>query len=51
MLSNEAGSEVKSKKPVVLKYGLNHVTTLVENKTAKLVVHLPLLEQPRVMIL
>merc|ERR1712124_26451 len=32
------GQEVKSKKPVVLKYGLNHVTTLVENKTAKLVV-------------
>merc|ERR1719240_1047682 len=28
----------KSKKPVVLKYGLNHVTTLVENKLAKLVV-------------
>jgi len=27
-----------SKKPTVLKYGLNHVTTLVENKQAKLVV-------------
>merc|ERR1712228_864342 len=27
-----------SKKPVVLKYGLNHVTWVVENKTAKLVV-------------
>merc|ERR1711879_631960 len=26
------------KKPVVLKYGLNHVTTLVENKSAKLVI-------------
>merc|ERR1719455_3813 len=34
----KSGEEVKSKKPVVLKYGLNHVTTLVENKTAKLVV-------------
>merc|ERR1712146_816128 len=32
------GQEVKTKKPVVLKYGLNHVTTLVENKQAKLVV-------------
>merc|ERR1711904_594955 len=32
------GQEVKTKKPVVLKYGLNHVTTLVENKAAKLVV-------------
>jgi large subunit ribosomal protein L7Ae len=32
------GSEVKTKKPMVLKYGLNHVTTLVENKVAKLVV-------------
>merc|ERR550514_457137 len=32
------GEEVKTKKPVVLKYGLNHVTTLVENKSAKLVV-------------
>merc|ERR1712203_53120 len=26
------------KKPQVIKYGLNHVTTLVENKVAKLVV-------------
>merc|ERR1739844_790453 len=26
------------KKPQVIKYGLNHVTTLVENKQAKLVV-------------
>merc|ERR1719305_2004858 len=35
----KAGNDGKSgKKPVVLKYGLNHVTTLVENKTAKLVV-------------
>jgi len=32
------GAESKTKKPQVLKYGLNHVTTLVENKTAKLVV-------------
>merc|ERR1712060_416566 len=32
------GQEVKSKKPVVIKYGLNHVTTLIENKAAKLVV-------------
>merc|ERR1719384_352176 len=32
------GQEVKSKKPQVVKYGLNHVTTLVENKQAKLVV-------------
>jgi len=32
------GKESKSKKPQVIKYGLNHVTTLVENKTAKLVV-------------
>merc|ERR1711982_16554 len=34
----KAGEEVKTKKPVVLKYGLNHVTSLVENKAAKLVV-------------
>jgi len=35
----KAGGEAKAgKKPVVLKYGLNHVTTLVENKVAKLVV-------------
>jgi len=34
----KAGEEVKTKKPMVLKYGLNHVTTLVENKVAKLVV-------------
>merc|ERR1719152_334744 len=32
------GQEVKTKKPVVLKYGLNHVTTLVEQKAAKLVI-------------
>jgi large subunit ribosomal protein L7Ae len=34
----KAGEEVKTKKPMVLKYGLNHVTTLIENKQAKLVV-------------
>jgi large subunit ribosomal protein L7Ae len=32
------GKQVEGKKPVVLKYGLNHITTLVENKQAKLVV-------------
>jgi len=32
------GQEVKTKKPTVIKYGLNHVTTLIENKTAKLVI-------------
>merc|ERR1719159_752397 len=32
------GQESKSKKPQVLKYGLNHVTTLIEEKTAQLVV-------------
>merc|ERR1712176_498329 len=32
------GGEVKTKKPQVLKFGLNHVTSLVENKSAKLVV-------------
>merc|ERR1719492_90581 len=32
------GQEVKTKKAQVLKYGLNHVTTLIENKQAKLVV-------------
>merc|ERR1711998_386901 len=32
------GQEVKTKKPQVLKYGLNHVTTLIENNAAKLVV-------------
>merc|ERR1719269_266006 len=32
------GQESKSKKPQVIKYGLNHVTTLIENKAAKLVV-------------
>jgi len=32
------GGEVKPKKPVVLKFGLNHVTTLIEQKEAKLVI-------------
>jgi len=32
------GNEVKTKKPQNIKYGLNHVTTLIENKEAKLVV-------------
>merc|ERR1719468_1272450 len=32
------GQEVKSKKPTVVKFGLNHVTTLIEQKAAKLVV-------------
>merc|ERR1711865_608292 len=31
------GKDTKAKKPVVIKYGLNHVTTLVEQKSAKLV--------------
>merc|ERR1719321_2590954 len=34
----KGGAEVKTKKPMVLKYGLNHVTTLIENKVAKLVI-------------
>lgn len=32
------GQEVKTKKPQVIKFGLNHVTTLIEEKAAKLVV-------------
>merc|ERR1711920_207586 len=32
------GQEVKTKKPNVIKYGLNHVTTLIEEKVAKLVI-------------
>lgn len=37
----KAGSEAQqpqSKKPIVLKYGINHVTSLVEEKKAQLVV-------------
>merc|ERR1719446_1582517 len=37
-LLKKEGQEVKTKKPQVIKYGLNHVTTLIENKAAKLVV-------------
>merc|ERR1711912_216948 len=33
-----AGGEVESRKPYFLKYGINHVTTLVEEQKAKLVV-------------
>lgn len=36
--TKKSGGEVKSKKPQVIKYGLNHVTTLIEQKVAKLVV-------------
>jgi len=36
--AKEEGGEAKAKKPVVLKYGLNHVTTLIEQKEAKLVI-------------
>merc|ERR1712182_140902 len=35
--SKKDGKDTKAKKPTVIKYGLNHVTTLVENKAAKLV--------------
>jgi len=35
----KAGSEPQqSKKPIVVKYGINHVTSLVEEKKAQLVV-------------
>ena len=34
----KGGQDAKSKKPQVVKFGLNHVTTLVEEKQAKLVV-------------
>jgi len=36
--AKQEGSSSPDKKPVVLKYGLNHVTHLVESKKAKLVV-------------
>merc|ERR1711975_43123 len=36
--AKEAGKEVENKKPFTLKFGLNHVTKLVEEKQAKLVV-------------
>jgi len=32
------GKEVNSKKPIHIKYGLNHITTLIESKAAKMVV-------------
>lgn len=32
-----AGKEVDKKKPVVVKYGLNHITTLIENGKAQMV--------------
>jgi large subunit ribosomal protein L7Ae len=35
--AKEAGETPKTEKPVVLKYGLKHVTTLVEEKKAQLV--------------
>jgi len=34
----KAGQESKSKKPMLLKYGLKHVTTLIEEKKAQLVI-------------
>jgi large subunit ribosomal protein L7Ae len=34
----EKGGEEKTAKPIVLKYGINHVTKLVEDKKAVLVV-------------
>jgi len=34
----KAGQDSKAKKPQVLKYGLKHVTTLIEEKVAKLVI-------------
>ena len=34
----EGKDEPAGKKPVIIKYGLNHVTSLVENKKAQLVV-------------
>jgi len=36
--AQQKGKNVETKKPLVLKYGLNHVTSLIENKQAKLVV-------------
>merc|ERR1719440_1921170 len=41
--AKQAGKEAQGKKPLVLKYGLNHVTHLVEEKQAELVVCLPAL--------
>lgn len=36
--AREAGETVDKKKPVVVKYGINHITTLVEQGKAQLVV-------------
>jgi len=36
--AQEKGQTAETKKPLVLKYGLNHVTSLIESKQAKLVV-------------
>lgn len=36
--AREAGKEPENKKPIYLKHGLNHVTELVEQKKAKLVI-------------
>lgn len=36
--AKKEGSSAVAKKPIVLKYGLNHVTTLIEQKKAQLVV-------------
>ena len=36
--AREAGKTVEKKKPMVVKYGINHITTLVENSKAQLVV-------------
>ena len=33
-----AGKESKTKKPITIKYGINHITSLVETKKANLVV-------------
>ncbi|KAJ6242427.1 60s ribosomal protein l7a [Anaeramoeba flamelloides] len=36
--SKVIGDNIKSKKPLTIKYGINHVTSLVERKKAKLVI-------------
>merc|ERR1719428_880926 len=41
--AKKEGKDATGKKPLVLKYGLNHVTHLIEEKQAKLVVWLPAL--------
>lgn len=37
-IESKGGEAPKTKKPVVVKFGLNHVTTLIEKKVARLVV-------------